>query len=131
MSQYVRLSLNVLDCVKPSLIAKAVQKMGHGLKLKPANSVKASGITRGATGIVFVNQAQTNIGFSLAKNGDKTRLNVIGDFLGSGLEQKSFVRDFCKAYRVTEVQQMVEERNMTLLHRNVEEDGTIVLRYAV
>ena len=130
MSQYVRVNCSVLENVKPELAAKAVKGIDKNLTLEPKMKHRDSirrDLLNDATSVICRDGQPLNIGFKLADN----KLTIVGDFWRTGFKQKEFTDQFCFNYQMLAVQQMQKENNMTLLHKNVEEDGTIVLRYAV
>ena len=129
MSQYVRVNCSVLENVKPQLAAKAVREMNGNLTLEPKMKFRDSirhDLLNDATSIICRDGQPLNVGFKLVDN----KLTIVGDFWRTGLKQKDFVDQFCFNYQKLAVQQMQKENNMTLLHKEVEADGTLVLRYA-
>ncbi len=129
MSQYVRVNCSVLENVKAGLAAKTVRTMEKDLTVEPKakyRSMIPTQLYSDATAIICRNGSPIGIGFNLQEN----KLSVVGDFWRSGYKQKEFIDKFCFNYQQLAVQQMQQDNNMTLLHKTVEEDGTLVLRYA-
>lgn len=133
MSQYVKVNCTVLENVKPELVSKAVAKLEKGMTLEPTAKHKnhlRGNLVQDADSVICRDGRPIGVGLKLNKTQGKAKLSVVGDFWMSGFKQQEFIDRFCFNYQQLAVQQMQQQSGMTLIHKNVEEDGTLVLRYA-
>lgn len=133
MSQFVRVNCTVLDNVKPRTLRKAIQMIPNlNLDLDP--KVKRLRNTYGKDEVdcgLTKNGKSLSLGFKFITEREKTKLNIRGDFWMTGLEEKSFKNMVCQRYQIEEVTQQQKATGGRLVARNVESDGTVVMRYAV
>ena len=139
MSQFVRVSINVLKNVDPGLfnyMIKNLKVKGHGTF--SLNSKKHSIYVSNAIGrkkeddvdcVLQENGKDTTIGFKL--RGEGNVMQIRGDFWRTGFDEKTFGNIIAQNYTVAKVQRNAKTTGQSLVKKTVKNDGAIVLRYAV
>ena len=141
MSQFVKVNCQVLDDVNAAVFKKMIESMK--LEGKKENNRYSLDINaKKVTGsyirenddtdvdcVLMENNKRLPIGFKFIKEGNKLKLNIRGDFWGTGFEENSFKDLISKNYQIANIMLKNKNNGNTLVSRTVKEDGSVVLRY--
>lgn len=140
MSQFVRLNVNALDEVEPSLFNLMINNLTverHGkfsldTERKVIHVEQALGDRKEdeVDCVLMEDNRPTTIGFKFGVGGTRN-LQVRGDFWRTGFTEENFVNLIAQNYTAAKIHINETNNSKRLINRSVRNDGSIVLRYAM
>lgn len=102
MSHLTTYNSEVLVNCKKTLLKKAVLDLGLGIDYN-IKTIKNTWITEMVDAGLLKDGKPIAIGFNFKKEGKNIKLEVAGDFWGTGIDQSSFINKLAQAYKKHDV----------------------------
>jgi hypothetical protein len=125
MSHYLNIKCTALTDVKPEILKKALKKMNSEFNIESVDKFKNIA-TFNMDALLTISGVPSTIGFKFnVDNKDQIKMEVGGEFYGTGFKLGNFVNELCYNYSLILVDQMIKKNNYKTIKQKVDEDGTI------
>lgn len=114
-------SNNLINC-KKALLKKAVADLGMEVDFE-IKLIKNTWITESVDAGLIKDGQPIAVGFKFIKEGKNTRLELAGDFWGTGIEEKSLINKLAQAYKKHDVIYQCKQQGWTVDKENIRIDN--------
>ena len=123
MSHLTTYNSEVLVNCKKSTLSKAVADLGlevdHNIKM-----IKNTWITDKVDAGLLKDGKQVAVGFKYIKEGSKKKLEIAGDFFGTGIDERGFVDKLSQAYKKHDVIRQCKEQGWNISKKDITIDSS-------
>lgn len=113
MSHLTTYNSNVLVNCKKTLLTKAVNDLGMQIDYN-IKQIKNTWITEAVDAGLIKDDKPIAVGFKFIKEGKNTKLELAGDFWGTGIEEKSLINRLAQAYKKHDVIYQCKQQGWTI-----------------
>ena len=129
MSHWVKKHTEVLDNVKKPILKDALKEMGKGFD-ESVKEIKNPWGHEFVDAALLDNGVITNLGFNFIPKENETekfKLELVGDFYGTGLNENKFMTQLSQMYQKHNVLNALEEQNWDVEDINTNNQGELVI----
>lgn len=126
MSHWKKFETDTLSDVRKDLLVKALEEMGLGMNEEINHIFNTWGNEKVDAALTKDGQP-LSLGFNFKKEGGKTKLELTGDFFGTGLNEAAFLNQLAQYYQKHNALEQLELQGWYVENTGVNKNGDIVI----